>query len=436
MLAKEIKLSSLLISFYFKGGHANLGCEFAHKSFREYLFAESLIETLKDFGRNQKRTPAPRETYWEDFLDRPNDYRYGFSRKISERLAPQWLTTEVRNHVNQLITWEIERSVKPDDKKRPGTATEPLTWEEWKQVRTGLADLWEWWGEGAHLRPQAYKEKGVPKLKPAYINELIEWDAPRDSNNMSWGYARTTTMDAHLGDGLFHLCVLVHAYMANVGQETLTASPREYQWVRKSEGKVEVLFKPSGDHPTYFRNYIARINSAGWRPFIFPTWMYMRLVDLSGADLSRANLRGANLRGANLRGAYLRGADLGGADLGGADLRSASLISADLRDADLRDADLRDADLSRADLSRAYLFGANLSGANVNWAKLGPGLLFLHSETVDELEKAEFDFIYLNQERLDRRTALQRLRKMQDGKPESGEPGQVETQVSQVSEED
>src|SRR6185295_9112638 len=40
-------LSSLLVSFYFKGGFRHTGCEFAHKSFREYLFAEALVEDLK-----------------------------------------------------------------------------------------------------------------------------------------------------------------------------------------------------------------------------------------------------------------------------------------------------------------------------------------------------------------------------------------------------
>ena len=39
-------LTELLINFFFKGGNQNLGCEFLHKSFREYLYAEYLIETL------------------------------------------------------------------------------------------------------------------------------------------------------------------------------------------------------------------------------------------------------------------------------------------------------------------------------------------------------------------------------------------------------
>lgn len=36
-VSAENWLSSLLISFYFKGGVMELGCEFSHKSFREYL---------------------------------------------------------------------------------------------------------------------------------------------------------------------------------------------------------------------------------------------------------------------------------------------------------------------------------------------------------------------------------------------------------------
>jgi hypothetical protein len=43
-LGQEQVLGRLLISFFFKGGHPELGCEFSHKSFREYLFAEKIVE--------------------------------------------------------------------------------------------------------------------------------------------------------------------------------------------------------------------------------------------------------------------------------------------------------------------------------------------------------------------------------------------------------
>ena len=455
-LAREVKLSSLLISFYFKGGHSNLGCEFAHKSFREYLFAESIVEVLKDFGRKQKQPFGPRENYWEDFSEnKANDFRFEFSRRMSERLAPQWLTAEVRNHVHQLIAWEVERAANPDSKKHPGLPTESLGWGEWQQIRTGLADLWEWWGEGAHLRPQPYKEKGVRKLKAAYINELVEWDAPRDSRIMLWGYARTTTMDAHLGDGLFHLCALVHAYMADVGRETAPVSLRKYQSFRQREEKDEVLFKPSGEHPNYFQNYIARINSAGWRSVRFPIGSYMHLIDLSNAnlldeDISNADLSGANLNYTNFHSGYLantsfvastiisatlHGVDLSYADLSEANLSGAFLSGAFLDEANLSGADLSGAFLSGADLSNTDLIGADLSEANLSEAKLLSRFLLLIPKVFDEFEKARFGHIYIDGERLDREMVLQRLREMRDSKQAGDENAQVEAQDSQAPEE-
>lgn len=429
-LAKETKLSTLLISFYFKGGHSHLGCEFAHKSFREYLFAEEIVGALKEFGREQTQTLIRRENYWEDFSEnRPADLRFKFSRKMSDLLAPQWLTPEVRNHIDGLVSWEIERTVKPSEKRPHGVATEPLVWEEWEQVRTGLADLWEWWGEGVHLRPQPYKEKGQARLKPAFINELIEWDAPRDRRIANWGYARTTTMDAHLGDGLFHLCVLVHAFMANSNKESKLTTPRKYQSVRQLSGKATLSFRPSGEHPSYFLNYVARINGAGWRRFVFPVDTDMRFTDFSGVDLNGAALCFVNFTGARLSNADLSNADLSNADLGFADLSEADAYDADFTSADLQHADLRSIHFYGSDLRLASLKGADLRGASLRSARLGNADLtdadlrganfndaILETfefgygpEFVETIAKANFDSLVLNREVLDRTTALQRL---------------------------
>jgi hypothetical protein len=107
---RERTLSSLMISFYFKGGYEHLGCEFLHKSFREYLFAEAIIATLKQYGRDsdeQAGALGRRNEYWRDFP--PDDLRHRLSRRLSELLAPQWLTHEVSRHVERLIEWEISR---------------------------------------------------------------------------------------------------------------------------------------------------------------------------------------------------------------------------------------------------------------------------------------------------------------------------------------
>jgi hypothetical protein len=49
-----------MISFYFKGGREDRGCEFLHKSFREYLYAEAVVEMLKDYGLKQSGSLAKR----------------------------------------------------------------------------------------------------------------------------------------------------------------------------------------------------------------------------------------------------------------------------------------------------------------------------------------------------------------------------------------
>jgi uncharacterized protein YjbI with pentapeptide repeats len=93
-------------------------------------------------------------------------------------------------------------------------------------------------------------------------------------------------------------------------------------------------------------------------------------VNLSGAELAKANLSKADLREANLSESNLGRADLSGADLRGADLGRASLLGANLGGADLSGADLRGADLRIASFISANLGGADLSGADISGAQL------------------------------------------------------------------
>jgi len=96
---------------------------------------------------------------------------------------------------------------------------------------------------------------------------------------------------------------------------------------------------------------------------------------LSGAILINTHFPSANLGGADLAGADLRGASLSGAYLAKSNLREANLSGATLREANLREANLFQAnfsggDLEAADLSGTQLMHANLSGANLGAAKL------------------------------------------------------------------
>jgi uncharacterized protein YjbI with pentapeptide repeats len=424
---RERALSSLMISFYFKGGYEHLGCEFLHKSFREYLFAEAIVATLKQYGRDSDERAGAlgrRNEYWRDFP--PDDPRHRFSRRLSELLAPQWLTREVSRHVERLIEWEISRLDGAAAQSDPDWRT--LDADGWARVRDGLADLWEWWGDGVHLRPQAFVErrKSEPDYLEPYVCELIEHSAPLAPKSAQARLARTATMDAHLGDGLCQLCALAHYHLAvkdgyrGYESERMATEEtgRDYQRKIRAGQKEWVLFAPSGSSSHYFMNYAHRINAAGWRPAgDFPANTFLGAVVLAKVYLGRASLRRADLRygilaeaslflahlggaglyraildGASLHGAVLDGASLEGASLDGASLSGASLYEAILNGASLERARLERARLDGARLVEADLAGANLYGASLYEASLdGAGLSKAVGLTWDQIDESRID---------------------------------------------
>jgi hypothetical protein len=372
---RENILPSLVISFYFKSGSPNLGCEFAHKSFREYLFAEAIIETLKDYGRKYKGGLPERGQYWKDFDE--SDPRHSLSRELAKLLAPQWLTPEVVRHLDNLIHWEINRPVENQQINETIELTKPLNIAGWQRVRDGLADLWDWWGERVHLR-SVIKRENVNQIirTPAYVEELIKYSIPLYiPEDMELPVQDpSTTMDAHLGDGLCRLCAYLHYYIFDAefknksGGNQLQAensaknlSIRKYQYEYKEGGRSFVLFKPSGENSEYFRQYSHRINSVGWRPVSdFPAYTFLSKVNLSDINLESVILSGANLSGAVFNDANLYLANLYRADLSGANLSGASFYLATLHFANL----------SGANLSGASFNGANLDSANFSGAEI------------------------------------------------------------------
>lgn len=381
-------LAKLMISFYFKGGQPEQGCEFAHKSFREYLFAECIVETLKEFGRNLKKKESdkpPARNHWRDFSPTEDRPRYDFSRALSELLAPQWLKPEVLAHLRSLIEWEIERakaaSIAAAEKNAQskgdsllGLPTLLLSFDRWALVRDGLADLWEWWGDGAHLRPQVHQPAGDdPKVAPPYALKLALRAVPVTAlKDETLELESTATLDAHLGDALCQLCAMAHFFIAvNDGcdwqkqaklQNLKSGKSRKYQHIVKFGNIKLTLFAPSGRErddalTSNFKRFIGRLNAAFDRPQgDFPASGFLSGVHLR-ANLSRANLIILNLSGANLSGAYLY-------------------------DAHLSDANLSDANLSGANLSGTHLDGAILKGAN---------LLGTHFLTLDQIKSAWID---------------------------------------------
>jgi hypothetical protein len=387
----DSELSQLMISYYFKGGHSELGCEFLHKSFREYLFAEGVVEILKSYGRKVRETLPERTPYWKEFEGA--DPRFVLSRDLAALLAPRWLSSEVRAHLEELIRWETERNRSGLQPAGPGQATEPLDIAEWERVRDGLADLWDWWGEGVHLRPQpVHTQRRDVGFEKTYAQVLVEWMMPLDLERGAPPPEppRLVVADADLGDALFTLVSQVHLWVAvqkGWGEGSGTAAiweawnedrqrPRRCQALVEHAGRRWTLFSPSGERPTYFCNYRSRINGSGWRPSgDFPLGVALRGMDLSGVDLSGANLSQVdlgvtNLSGAHLSGAYLYGANLNEANLDTAQLIETNLSKAFLRATDLSRASLRGANLREADLGGANFFGAILGDADLRGANL------------------------------------------------------------------
>lgn len=335
-------LTKLMISFYFKTGHSDSGCEFSHKSFREYLFAECIVEVLKDFGKNQKNESKKHEPFWKDFES--NTSLLTFSREISQLLSPQWLSIEVAKHIEYLISWEISRSTNQVEEEKIGNASDKLFLEDWCKVRDGLADLWDWWAGRAHLKLKTNETKSRQlEINNPYVIELIDLAAPLDRGIRKIPpFSDTTTMDAHLGDGIFRLCALVHYHIAiNTGWNGHISNNSDNNSIDEYQSNIEpnehnwILFDPARQQIS-LKSCINRINSAEQRPVsYFPSLVFMQGINLSYANLIYANLRYANLRYANLHSANLHSANLRSADLRSANLTDQQLIMADQQKAKL-----------------------------------------------------------------------------------------------------
>lgn len=403
-VTREHPISNLMISFYFKSVHEHAGAEFLHKSFREYLAAEAIIEVLKEYGRLTKEAPPEkdRHQYWQDF--EAGDPRYWLTRKLGEVLSPQWLSKEIVKHLSELIAWEIQRAKsrmeEPAVAGAESVSTDPISATQWCCTREGLADLWDWWGEGVHLRPQPLPFKKDWKLDARpYVAELVEI-AMRRSN---YGRAfpprplRTATVDAHLGYGLFQLNCFIHACICEadgwLANELIKPDDRwkGFRWARRyqvvvSRGKVSyVQFAPSSNSPTYFRNYVGRINGAGVAPLVtvahnppsyrleFPSKTIMRGVHLAGTDLRGLTFSLSDMTSCNLLAANLSEAQLAETKLSDSNLRQTHLFGAHLFEVTAERTDVTDAHMFLTDLRKTRLLGLiGLSQKQINGAIARP----------------------------------------------------------------
>ncbi|MEP7340019.1 MAG: pentapeptide repeat-containing protein, partial [Acidobacteriota bacterium] len=476
-VAEDHPLSRLMISFYFKGGQPEQGCEFAHKSFREYLFAECIVETMKAFGRGLTKRDVerwPKRNFWRDFSPEEDRDRFEFSRSMAELLAPIWFMPSIWGHLHSLIEWEIYRSFTGEDaslrqNRLTGLPTLPLTSEEWRVVRDGLASLWDWWGDRAHLRQQVKmdRRKGAV-IELAFVEELIRWASPLTAEvDETLPLENFTSLDSHLGDALCQLTAMAHFHVAecegwNWREAWKYKGPFGKAWNCQQRVRFEqnefTLFAP-GNRPNSdsdkdyldFDHFIARINSAFNRPqWNFPGGAYLAGVRLIAAPLDGACFIGASLDGAILASAGLVGAILDNASLVGVDLTQASLDGARFNLAVLDGAILNNAILDGGTLDDASLVGVSLIGAsldrtrldgtNLNDALLDGAMLYgARYLTIEQIESARIDeetelpeeFEHMKFEILEKQR--QRRQAMDEGDDvEFAEPEEAETDFGDV----
>ncbi len=213
-------LTNLMVSFYFKVAGEHSGCEFLHKSFREYLAAEAIIEVLKTYAMRCS-APLPEKSaddYWKDFHS--DDPRHWLTRKLGEVFCAQRLSRQVLDHITKLLEWEIERPREANLGAVPhfsSVATESMLLDAWVRARDALADVWDWWSEGVHLRLQPELRQKMWHLdRPPLVAELCKLATRRANYNRRTPplSIRTATVDAHLGSALFHLCAALHWYVS------------------------------------------------------------------------------------------------------------------------------------------------------------------------------------------------------------------------------
>jgi len=309
-------LRNALAVFYLQQGSKEGSVEFVHKSFGEFLCAERLKESLKEW------TEPGRKGRGFNTQDSQMDW------EIYDLLGYGGLTAEIVEYLMGLLT--TPASAGEENQFRP------------VELFQRLENFYLRWCEGEFID---MLPESLPQRKLRLMREQLK--------TQELGQRQ---IDIYAGLNVMILLWELHRY----GQQI-------------DEFKDKMVFYPCGkpnaegklDDASRLLRLIGYSCCIGDSGFLQTVGQF-----LSGANLSGVNLSGAHLSDVNLSDVNLSRADLSGANLSGAKLSDVNLSDVNLSRADLSDVNLRDVNLSRADLSGANLSGANLSDVNLSGAKL------------------------------------------------------------------
>jgi hypothetical protein len=380
-LADAVDPDIFLINYLFKSGVEYLGCEFIHKSLREFAFAQAVVDNLK-------RLAVPSDTKREYNRDIMTEARLAI-------LSRQWLSREIWDHIERQISWEIYReSPEFEDPIAFQRGERPLGIDAWCRIRDRLTQQWISWAlSNPGMYPIESNQKHDSKLA-----EMFKGVVAIDSAGA----------DARLGAALFRLCATLHGALAariletsglmdhqnNMWEElgdTVTVGSHQTTLNHTPDQRLRFFSPGKGDEEleaSTLRSALARINAYYVHSKEeLPEKCDLTFIVSTGAALERLSFRYCNLSYSNLSEGNLSGADMQGADLSGAWLFKSNLTRANLNMADLPYASFRQANLEGASLK-----SANIESADFREAK---GLSPEQVSVTRNWQSAKFDAEFL-----------------------------------------
>ncbi|MEH1801100.1 MAG: pentapeptide repeat-containing protein [Nostoc sp.] len=323
-LSGENPLRNALAAFYLRPAKSSSSTEgaveFIHKSFGEFLCAQKIKESLKQWTEISSKSRRERYVTDDDKL----------AGEIYDLFGYGGLTREIVGYLMALLDSEEKF--------------------QYLKLFERLEDFYIYWCKGEFI--DIDDKTTLPQEKAK--NLKIQRDRKLGQRQV----------DIFTGLNVMILLLELHRYAQT-----------------QDELKDNIVFYPCGkkDSDNFDEQRLLRIisysNSVSLSTFSLTIGYYLSGAILSVANLLGANLSVANLSGAILSGANLLGANLSVANLSGAILSGAILSGAYLKDANLSGANLLGANLYGANLSGANLSGANLSGANLSGANLSGAIL-------------------------------------------------------------
>jgi hypothetical protein len=380
-LAAAIDPDIFLINYLFKSGVEYHGCEFIHKSLREFAFAQAVVDNLK-------RLAVPSDTKREYDVDIMTVARLAI-------LSRQWLSREIWDHIERQVSWEIYReSPEFEDPIAFQRGERPLGIDAWCRIRDRLTQQWISW---ALSNPGMYPTESNQKYD-SKLAEMFKGVVAIDSAGA----------DARLGAALFRLCATLHGTLAariletnglldhqnNMWEElgdTVTVGSHQTTLNYTLDQRLRFFSPGKGDEEleaSTLRSALARINAY----YVHSKEELPEKCDLTflvstGAALERLSFRYCNLSYSNLSESNLSGADMLGADLSGAWLFKSNLTRANLNMTDLPYASFRQANLE----------GVSLKSANIEFADFreAKGLSPEQVSVTRNWQSAKFDAEFL-----------------------------------------